>query len=197
MRALISVSDKIGVVNFAGALAKEGVEIISTGGTATALKAAGINVVEVSEFTGFPEMMDGRLKTLHHKVMGGILGRPVIDSETMQEHGILPIDLVVVNFYPFEKVVADPLCRFEKAIENIDIGGPSMVRAAGKNWKNVAVVVDPNDYTKIVMSIIKNGNLTDGIRLDLLVKAFRHTARYEAAISEYLVRYINGRVDGG
>ena len=149
-RALISVSNKTGIVSFARSLAKLGIEIISTGGTHKLLKEAGIPVLEISNYTGFPEIMDGRVKTLHPKVHGGILSRRDLDSEAMAKHNIPPIDLVVVNLYPFENTVANPECNFSTAIENIDIGGPTMLRAAAKNHKYVSVIVDPSDYEHII-----------------------------------------------
>ncbi len=186
-RALISVSDKTGVVEFARGLREAGVEILSTGGTARLLQENGIEVTEVSDYTGFPEMMDGRVKTLHPKIHGGILGRRDLDEVVMAEHGILPIDLVAVNLYPFEQTVADPDCDLETAIENIDIGGPTMIRAAAKNHHDVAVVVDPLDYAAVLSEMKQNdGALTDETRFRLAVKTFEHTARYDGAIANYL-----------
>ncbi|WP_457669762.1 bifunctional phosphoribosylaminoimidazolecarboxamide formyltransferase/IMP cyclohydrolase [Thiolapillus sp.] len=186
-RALISVSNKEGVVEFARGLAQAGVEILSTGGTAKLLQDNGIGVVEVSDYTGFPEMMDGRVKTLHPKIHGGILGRRGTDDTVMAEHGIAPIDLVAVNLYPFEQTVANPDCDLATAIENIDIGGPTMLRAAAKNHKDVAVVVDPADYALILSEMKNNGNaLGDDFRFRLAVKTFEHTARYDGAIANYL-----------
>ncbi|HHH13433.1 MAG TPA: bifunctional phosphoribosylaminoimidazolecarboxamide formyltransferase/IMP cyclohydrolase, partial [Thiolapillus brandeum] len=186
-RALISVSDKTGVVEFARGLREAGVEILSTGGTARLLQENGIEVTEVSDYTGFPEMMDGRVKTLHPKIHGGILGRRDLDEVVMAEHGILPIDLVAVNLYPFEQTVADPECDLETAIENIDIGGPTMIRAAAKNHHDVAVVVDPLDYAAVLSEMKQNdGALTDETRFRLAVKTFEHTARYDGAIANYL-----------
>ncbi|RMG29598.1 MAG: bifunctional phosphoribosylaminoimidazolecarboxamide formyltransferase/IMP cyclohydrolase PurH [Gammaproteobacteria bacterium] len=186
-RALISVSDKTGVVDFARALAGMGVEILSTGGTARLLAEAGIAVTEVSDHTGFPEMMDGRVKTLHPKIHGGILGRRGIDDAVMAEHGIPPIDLVAVNLYPFEKTVADPDCDLDTAIENIDIGGPTLLRAAAKNHAAVTAVVDPADYPVVLEEMRAHaGAVTDRTRYRLAVKVFQHTARYDAAISNYL-----------
>jgi phosphoribosylaminoimidazolecarboxamide formyltransferase/IMP cyclohydrolase len=151
-RALISVSDKRGIVDFAKELSQMEVEILSTGGTAKALRDAGIAVVEVSDYTGFPEMLEGRLKTLHPKIHGGLLARRsnAKDMEDIQKHNITPIDMVVVNLYPFEETISKPNVTFEDAIENIDIGGPTMLRAASKNFQDVAVVVDPDDYSKII-----------------------------------------------
>ncbi len=186
-RALISVSDKTGVVEFARGLREAGVEILSTGGTARLLQENGIEVTEVSDYTGFPEMMDGRVKTLHPKIHGGILGRRDLDGPVMAEHGILPIDLVAVNLYPFEQTVADPDCDLETAIENIDIGGPAMIRAAAKNHRDVAVVVDPLDYARVLSEMKQHGGaLTDETRFRLAVKTFEHTARYDGAIANYL-----------
>ncbi|QKT03250.1 bifunctional phosphoribosylaminoimidazolecarboxamide formyltransferase/IMP cyclohydrolase [Ectothiorhodospiraceae bacterium 2226] len=186
-RALISVSDKTGVVEFAQDLAAMGVEILSTGGTAKLLADAGVRVVEVSDYTGFPEMMDGRLKTLHPKIHGGILGRRGTDDAAMQAHGIDGIDLVVVNLYPFERTTARPDCTLAEAIEQIDIGGPTMVRAAAKNHAHVAVVVDAADYPLILAELrAGSGTLQPAVRFDLAIKAFEHTARYDAAIATYL-----------
>ncbi|MCW8126902.1 bifunctional phosphoribosylaminoimidazolecarboxamide formyltransferase/IMP cyclohydrolase [Microbulbifer halophilus] len=186
-RALISVSDKSGIVDFARALSELGVEILSTGGTHRQIKEAGIPVVEVSDYTGFPEMMDGRVKTLHPKVHGGILGRRGTDDGVMSEHGITPIDMVVVNLYPFAQTVAKPDCTLEDAIENIDIGGPTMVRAAAKNHRDVAIVVNAGDYDGIIEEMKANdGALSHNSRFDLAVKAFEHTAGYDGAIANYL-----------
>ena len=186
-RALISVSDKTGVVEFARDLAEAGVEILSTGGTAKLLRDSGIVVMEVSDYTGFPEMMDGRLKTLHPKVHGGILGRRGTDDEVMERHGIGRIDLVAVNLYPFQQTVADPDCSLEKAIENIDIGGPTMIRAAAKNHRDVAVVVDPHDYGHIVQEMrANNGEVSAATCFRLAVKTYEHTAQYDGAIANFL-----------
>ncbi len=193
-RALISVSDKSGVAEFARALDKAGVEILSTGGTARLLTENGIPVTEVSDFTGYPEMMDGRLKTLHPKVHGGILGRRGQDEQVMKENGIKPIDLVAVNLYPFQKTVANPDCSLETAIENIDIGGPTMLRAAAKNHAAVAVVVDGADYPRILADMQNHkGAVSDALRFDLAVKAYEHTAQYDGAIADWLGR----RAEGG
>jgi len=192
-RALISVSDKEGVTEFAHGLSQAGVEILSTGGTAKLLADNGIPVIEVSDYTGFPEMMDGRVKTLHPKIHGGILGRRGTDDAVMAEHGIGPIDLVAVNLYPFEKTIANPDCDLATAIENIDIGGPTMIRAAAKNHKDVAVVVDPADYALILSEMKNNGNvLSDDFRFRLAVKTFEHTARYDGAIANYLGAIVPG-----
>lgn len=185
-RALISVSDKSGVLEFAQALAARGVEILSTGGTAKLLQDNGVKVIEVSDYTKFPEMMSGRLKTLHPLIHGGILGRRGVDEEVMTEHGISPIDLVCVNLYPFVKTVSDPDCSLEKAVENIDIGGPTMVRAAAKNHRDVAIVVNSNDYSRIIEEMDANeGSLTYKTRFDLAIAAYEHTAAYDAAIANY------------
>jgi phosphoribosylaminoimidazolecarboxamide formyltransferase/IMP cyclohydrolase len=186
-RALISVSDKTGVVDFARSLQAMGVEILSTGGTAKLLADNGLSVVEVGAYTGFPEMMDGRVKTLHPKVHGGILGRRGVDDAVMAQHGIGPIDLVVVNLYPFEQTVGRPGCDLPIAIENIDIGGPTMLRAAAKNHAAVTVVVDAADYGRVLDEMRTNGGaVTDRTRFDLAVKVFEHTARYDGAIASYL-----------
>ena len=186
-RALISVSNKTGVVEFARDLAEAGVEILSTGGTARLLRENGITVIEVSDYTGFPEMMDGRVKTLHPKVHGGILGRRGTDDEIMEQHGIGRIDLVAVNLYPFQQAVADPDCSLENAIENIDIGGPTMIRAAAKNHRDVAVVVDPHDYGTVIQEIrSNNGQVSAATCFRLAVKTFEHTAQYDGAIANYL-----------
>ena len=186
-RALISVSDKTGVVELGRALSQAGIEILSTGGTARLLTENDVPVIEVSEHTGFPEMMDGRVKTLHPKIHGGILGRRGIDDEVMKINGIDPIDLVVVNLYPFEATVAKPDCSLEDAIENIDIGGPTMVRATAKNHDYVAIVVNPADYDRVVTEI-NTGGITAATRFDLAVKAFEHTADYDGKIANYLGR---------
>jgi len=186
-RALISVSDKSGIAEFASALVKRDIEILSTGGTAALLKEADIPVKDVAEHTGFPEMMDGRLKTLHPKIHGGLLGRRGEDDTVMKEHGIGAIDLVVVNLYPFEQTVAREDCTLPLAIENIDIGGPTMLRAAAKNYHDVTVVVDATDYGRILQELIDHdGATSDALRYELATKVFAHTARYDAAISNYL-----------
>jgi phosphoribosylaminoimidazolecarboxamide formyltransferase/IMP cyclohydrolase len=186
-RALISVSDKTGVIDFAKALDQLGFEILSTGGTAKALRDASINVTDVSEVTGFPEIMDGRVKTLHPKVHGGLLGRGEQDKDVMAEHDITQIDLLAVNLYPFEATVAKPDCSFELAIENIDIGGPTMIRSAAKNHAHVAVVVDPADYDRVAEELAAaSGNVSQDTRQALAKKAFAHTGCYDAAIFNYL-----------
>jgi len=191
-RALISVSDKTGIVDFARALNAEGVEILSTGGTYKLLCDNNIPAVEVSDYTGFPEMMDGRVKTLHPKVHGGILGRRGTDDAIMSEHGIQPIDMVVVNLYPFAATIARPDCDLPMAIENIDIGGPTMVRSAAKNHKDVAIVVNASDYDSIVAELKANGGLGMKTRFDLAVKAFEHTAAYDGMIANYLGAIVEG-----
>ncbi|MEQ5622087.1 bifunctional phosphoribosylaminoimidazolecarboxamide formyltransferase/IMP cyclohydrolase [Providencia rettgeri] len=185
-RALLSVSDKTGVVEFAKALSQRGVELLSTGGTAKLLAESGLNVTEVSDYTGFPEMMDGRVKTLHPKVHGGILGRRGTDDAIMQQHDIAPIDMVAVNLYPFAQTVAKPNCTLEDAVENIDIGGPTMVRSAAKNHKDVAIVVNSNDYQIIIDEMDNHENsLNWSTRFDLAIKAFEHTAAYDSMIANY------------
>ena len=192
-RALVSVSDKSGVVEFARALNQANVEILSTGGTARLLTEHGVPVTEVSDYTGFPEMMDGRLKTLHPRVHGGILGRRGLDDAVMLENEIKPIDLVAVNLYPFEETVADPDCSLPTAIENIDIGGPTMVRAAAKNHAAVTVVVDADDYPRVLADMEANdGAVGNALRFDLAVKAFEHTAVYDGAIANWLGRKVEG-----
>ncbi|MCP5161426.1 MAG: bifunctional phosphoribosylaminoimidazolecarboxamide formyltransferase/IMP cyclohydrolase [Hahellaceae bacterium] len=185
-RALISVSDKTGIVDFAKALSAMGVEILSTGGTFKLLTEQGIAAVEVSDYTGFPEMMDGRVKTLHPKIHGGILGRRGIDDAVMAKHGIQPIDMVVVNLYPFEQTVARPDCDLETAIENIDIGGPTMVRAAAKNHAHVAIVVNSSDYARVLEEMqASQGAVAKQTCFDLAIKAYEHTAAYDGAIANY------------
>ncbi|MCK9469407.1 MAG: bifunctional phosphoribosylaminoimidazolecarboxamide formyltransferase/IMP cyclohydrolase [Porticoccaceae bacterium] len=185
-RALISVSDKTGIVDFARTLTELGVEILSTGGTFRLLRDNDIEALEVSDYTGFPEMMDGRVKTLHPKVHGGILGRRGTDDAVMAEHGIQPIDMVVVNLYPFAATVADPNCDLPTAIENIDIGGPTMVRSAAKNHRDVAIVVNAGDYGAILDELRTNGGkLTYTTRYALMVKAFEHTAAYDGMIANH------------
>jgi phosphoribosylaminoimidazolecarboxamide formyltransferase / IMP cyclohydrolase len=187
-RALISVSDKSGIVELARALAALGVEILSTGGTAKLLEKEGVAVTEVSAHTGFPEMLDGRVKTLHPKIHGGLLARRDDPAHlaAIKQAGIAPIDLLVVNLYPFQATVADPECRFEDAIENIDIGGPAMLRAAAKNHASVAVVVDPSDYEKVLAELKTHQRVSDAMRFELARKVFAHTAAYDGAIANYL-----------
>ncbi|CAI8326878.1 bifunctional phosphoribosylaminoimidazolecarboxamide formyltransferase/IMP cyclohydrolase [Porticoccaceae bacterium] len=185
-RALISVSDKTGIVDFARALEAQGVEMLSTGGTFRLLRENSIAVTEVSDYTGFPEMMDGRVKTLHPKIHGGILGRRGKDDSVMADHGIVPIDMVVVNLYPFAATVADPNCDLPTAIENIDIGGPTMVRSAAKNHKDVAIVVNAGDYQTVLDEMHSNdGQLQYDTRYQLMVKAFEHTAGYDGMIANH------------
>lgn len=185
-RALISVSDKTGIVEFAKALTERGVDILSTGGTARLLAEQGIAVTEVSDYTGFPEMMDGRVKTLHPKVHGGVLGRRGQDDAIMAEHGIKPIDMVVVNLYPFAQTVAKPDCTLADAVENIDIGGPTMVRSAAKNHKDVTIVVNAADYDRVIAEMDANDkSLTLETRFDLAIAAFEHTAAYDGMIANY------------
>lgn len=191
-RALISVSDKTGILEFAESLIAMKVAILSTGGTYKVLSEAGLPVTEVSEYTGFPEMMDGRVKTLHPKIHGGLLGRRGTDDAVMMEHGIDAIDMVVVNLYPFEATVANPDCKLEDAVENIDIGGPTMLRSAAKNHKDVAVVTDPADYGHILAEMqANNGQLAHATRFDLAIKTFEQTSRYDGAISNYFGKMFN------
>jgi phosphoribosylaminoimidazolecarboxamide formyltransferase / IMP cyclohydrolase len=193
-RALISVSDKTGIADFARALQALGVELLSTGGTFKLLNGEGIPVTEISEYTGFPEMMDGRVKTLHPKVHGGILARRGQDDAVMAEHAIPPIDMVVVNLYPFQETVANPDCDLPTAIENIDIGGPTMLRAAAKNHTWVTVVVNPADYARVINEMqASEGAVSAATRFDLAVATFEHTAQYDGAIANYL----GGRVEEG
>ncbi|RKZ65010.1 MAG: bifunctional phosphoribosylaminoimidazolecarboxamide formyltransferase/inosine monophosphate cyclohydrolase [Candidatus Parabeggiatoa sp. nov. 3] len=192
-RALISVSDKSGIVPFAQALIEQDVEILSTGGTAKLLAEKGIAVKEVSDYTGFPEMMAGRVKTLHPKIHGGLLGRRGIDEAVMNDQGIAPIDLLVVNLYPFEQTIAKPDCDLATAIENIDIGSPAMLRSAAKNHAAVTVVVDTTDYDTVLAEMAaNNGAVTEATRFALARKVFAHTAGYDSAISNYL-----GQIESG
>ena len=187
-RALVSVSDKTGVAEFANALSELGIEIISTGGTAKALSEAGVKVTGISEVTGFPEMMEGRVKTLHPAVHGALLADCSKPDHMRQiaEQGIEPIDLVCANLYPFAKTIAKPGVTLEEAIENIDIGGPSMVRSSAKNFASVTIVVDPADYVIVLNEIRENGDTTYETRARLATKAFTHTAEYDTMISGYL-----------
>jgi phosphoribosylaminoimidazolecarboxamide formyltransferase/IMP cyclohydrolase len=195
-RALISVSDKSGIVEFAGALRELGVELLSTGGTYRLLQENGLEVTEVADYTGFPEMMDGRVKTLHPKVHGGILARRGQDEEVMAEHGIAAIDMVVVNLYPFEATVAKPDCSLEEAVENIDIGGPTMVRAAAKNHRFVNIVVKASDYQAIVEEMkAQDGATSLATRFDLAIKAYEHTAAYDGAIANHFGKLVPGGSD--
>ncbi len=184
-RALLSVSDKSGLVELAQALSARGIALLSTGGTAKSLREAGIDVTDVSDVTGFPEIMHGRVKTLHPGIHGGLLGRDGVDDAVMAEHGIAPIDLLVVNLYPFEATIAKPDCTYEDAVENIDIGGPAMLRAAAKNHARVTVVVDPSDYAALAEAIAQGGT-TAAQRRDFAAKAYAHTAHYDGRIAEWL-----------
>jgi phosphoribosylaminoimidazolecarboxamide formyltransferase/IMP cyclohydrolase len=185
-RALVSVSDKQGLTELARRLAAANIDILSTGGSAKALRDAGIPVRDVGDLTGFPEIMAGRVKTLHPRVHGGLLGRRGTDDAVMAEHGILPIDLLVLNLYPFERTVADPACSLDDAIENIDIGGPAMLRAAAKNWNDVGVLTDPAQYDEALAEIEGKGGLSRATRFKLSVAAFNRVSNYDAAISDYL-----------
>ena len=184
-RALLSVADKTGVAAFARALRDMGVEILSTGGTRHTLLDAGIPAAEVSAETGFPEIMDGRVKTLHPRIHGGILGRRDRDAEVMAAHGIRPIGLVAVNLYPFAATVARPSCALAEAVENIDIGGPALARAAAKNHRDVLVVVDPKHYGQVAERLAA-GSVDAAFRLELARRAFAHTAAYDQAVADYL-----------
>jgi len=187
-RALISLTDKSGIEGFARELSDLGVELLSTGGTAKKIRDAGIAVKDVSEFTGFPEMLDGRVKTLHPKVHGGILNQRDNAEHQRQcvEHDLKPIDLIAVNLYAFEKTVADPKCTLADAIENIDIGGPTMLRAAAKNFHDVTVIVDPADYPQVIKEIKEQGNTTLKTRFRLAAKVFALTSKYDTTISAWL-----------
>ena len=187
-RAIISVSNKSGVVELARSLVALGVSILSTGGTAKLLAREGLSVTEVSSYTGFPEMLDGRVKTLHPKIHGGILARrdQPAHLEAIRRAGIEPIELIVVNLYPFEATVADPDCRLEDAVENIDVGGPAMLRAAAKNYHSVCVVVDPDDYAAVLGELRTSGGVSEALRFALAKKVFAHTACYDGAIANYL-----------
>jgi phosphoribosylaminoimidazolecarboxamide formyltransferase/IMP cyclohydrolase len=190
-RAIISVSDKKGIVEFARELHSMGTEILSTGGTARTLRDAGVPVKEVSEHTGSPEMLEGRVKTLHPRIHGGLLARRdhPKDREEIRKYGIDTIDMVVVNLYPFEETIAKAGTTFAEAIENIDIGGPAMLRSASKNFQDVAVIIDPSDYSKILREMKSmNGDLTYQTRLELAKKVFRHTSRYDGLIADYLTK---------
>jgi len=190
-KALISVSNKKDIVEFAKALTRMGVEMFSTGGTARTLRDAGVSVKEVSEYTGFPEMLDGRVKTLHPKIHGGLLCRRdnPNDMEEIKKHGIDTIDMAVVNLYPFEETISNPGVTIADAIENIDIGGPAMLRSASKNFRDVAVIVDPSDYKKIVREMKKlKGDLSYNTRLRLAKKVFKRISQYDKAIAAYLTK---------
>ena len=188
-RVIISVSNKSGVLAFARELSKFGVEILSTGGTAKSLREAGLAVKDISEYTGFPEMLDGRVKTLHPKVHGGLLGRRANPEHVskMKEYQIDPIDMIIVNLYPFEETVAKKDCKLEDAIENIDIGGPTMLRSAAKNYEDVTVIVDPADYPKIIAEMqANNGAVSKATNFYLAKKVFQRTSQYDTAITNYL-----------
>ena len=198
-RALISVTNKTGIVEFARTLTSQGIELISTGGTAKVLRESGLPVRDVSEVTGFPEMLDGRVKTLHPKVHGGLLyvrSNPKHQAAAA-ENGIKPIDLVVVNLYPFEQTVANPGVTLAEAIENIDIGGPSMLRSAAKNHESVTVVVDPGDYSVVADQIRRTGNTTLELRRKLAAKVFARTAAYDTAIASHLGQTFSPTGAGG
>ena len=189
-RALLSVSDKTGLVAFAQALAKAGIELVSTGGTAKTLREGGLQVIELGDYTGFPEMLDGRVKTLHPKVHGGLLflrGNAAHEA-AVQQHGIGPIDLVVVNLYPFEQTVARPDVSLHEAIENIDIGGPSMLRSAAKNHESVTVITDPADYAEVAGQVQATGGTTLELRRKLAAKVYARTAAYDTAIAAHLAK---------
>lgn len=187
-RALISLTDKSGIETFAKQLSDLGIEILSTGGTAKKMRDHGIKVVGVSDYTGFPEMLDGRVKTLHPKIHGGILAQRENSSHQaqMKEHGLSYIDLIAVNLYAFDKATADPACTVANAIENIDIGGPTMLRAAAKNFQDVTVIVDPSDYPQVIKEIKETGNTTLKTRYRLMVKVFDLTSKYDTAITAWL-----------
>ncbi len=188
-RVLISLSDKSGAVDFAKELAQFSVQFLSTGGTAKILRDAGLEVMDVSEYTGFPEMLDGRVKTLHPKIHGGLLGLRNNEEHvaTMKKHGIENIDMIVVNLYPFKETVSKPHCTFEDAIENIDIGGPTMLRSAAKNFQSVTVVTDPQDYKEIINEMqASNGEVSYETNLKLAYKVFKTTSQYDRMISTYL-----------
>lgn len=187
-RALISLTDKSGIEGFAAELDKLGIEILSTGGTAAKIRDAGVAVTDVSEFTGFPEMLDGRVKTLHPMVHGGILNQRANSKHQSQcsEHGLKNIDLVAVNLYAFEKTVANPECTLGDAIENIDIGGPTLLRASAKNFQDVTVIVDPADYPQVLAEIKQTGNTTLKTRFKLARKVFELTSAYDTAIAQWL-----------
>lgn len=190
-KVIISVSNKAGVLECAQELSKFGVEILSTGGTAKSLREAGLAIKDVSEYTGFPEMLDGRVKTLHPKVHGGLLGRRSNPEHVskMKEYNIDPIDMIIVNLYPFEETVAKKDCTLEDAIENIDIGGPTMLRSAAKNYEDVTVIVDPADYPKVIAEMkANNGVVSKATNFYLAKKVFQRTSQYDAAITDYLAK---------
>ena len=191
-RALISLTDKSGIEEFAAALAELDIELLSTGGTAARLRRAGLKVVDVSDFTGFPEMLNGRVKTLHPKIHGGILFQRDNQQhiEQCRAQNVQPVDLVVVNLYEFEKTIADPGCTLENAVENIDIGGPTLLRASAKNFRDVTVIVDPDDYDQVLNEIRQTGNTSLKTRFLLARKVFDMTSKYDRAISQWL-----GKID--
>lgn len=191
-RALISVTNKEGVLEFARELASLGVQILSTGGTARVLREGGLKVTDVSEYTGFPEMLDGRVKTLHPKIHGGLLGLRSNPEhvKVMKQHGIENIDLVVINLYPFKQAISKPGCTLEEAIENIDIGGPAMLRSAAKNNESVTVIIDPADYRKVLDDIRKTGGVSRQTNFMLAVKVFETTSSYDSMIADYLKKQI-------
>lgn len=196
-RALISVSDKSGIVDFAKELKQLDIELLSTGGTFRLLKDNGVQVTEVADYTGFPEMMDGRVKTLHPKIHGGILARRGVDDEVMASNQINAIDMVIVNLYPFENTIANENCTLEEAIENIDIGGPTMVRAAAKNYRDVNILVNQDDYSRVLAELKANqGSTTLQTRFDLAIKAFEHTANYDGAIANHFGQQVEGGSEG-
>src|SRR5450755_3986049 len=195
-RALLSVSDKRGLVDFAAGLRRHGIELLATGGTARLLIDAGLPVREISQYTGFSELMGGRIKTLHPRVHGGLLGRREIDDEAMRAHGIEPIDLLVVNLYPFAATIARPNCSYAEAIENIDIGGPAMLRAAAKNHADVTALVDPADYAAVLAEIDDDGQTSIDTRSRLAAKAFAHTARYDTMVASYMQQRLGYEDDG-
>ena len=188
MRALVSVSDKTGLVPFVQGLKELGWEIIATGGTQRLLEDSGVETIGISDVTGFPEILDGRVKTLHPKVHGGILARRDLPEhmDTLKELGIATIDLVCVNLYPFRQTISKEGVTMADAIENIDIGGPSMVRSAAKNWKDVTIVCDPSDYDTVLAELRENGRTSDDTRLKLSAKAYTHTAEYDMCIAGYM-----------
>jgi phosphoribosylaminoimidazolecarboxamide formyltransferase/IMP cyclohydrolase len=192
-RALISVTDKSGIVEFAKALSGFGVDILSTGGTAKVLRESGVRVTDVSEYTGFPEMLDGRVKTLHPKIHGGLLGVRSNPEHVrvMKEHGIENIDLVAINLYPFKQTISKPGCTLEDAIENIDIGGPAMLRSAAKNNDSVTVIIDPADYKVVLDEIRSKGEVSKATNFRLAVKVFETTSAYDGMIAEYLKSCLN------
>ena len=195
-RALLSVSDKTGIVELARALRQHGVELLSTGGTFKLLQTQGVEAREVASYTGFPEIMDGRVKTLHPRIHAGLLGRRGTDEAVMRDHGIDPIDLLVVNLYPFAATIAKPGCTYDDAVENIDIGGPAMLRAAAKNHADVTVLIDPADYAGVLAELASTGGSTLATRKRLAAKCYAHTAAYDTLVSAYLQRQLDPQLDG-